>query len=86
MRHKQYKRKTVDRYVLDAWRIAFVAVGLVLVVNLLKAPHEGGPDEFINPLAAETSVCAGEVKIVEVEKQNVDTWIRKYAKKDYRSL
>ena len=75
-----YKRKTVDKYVLDAWRIALTTVAMVLVVVLLKKP-QNEPKAIISPLVNKT--CAKE--IIYREKENIDTWIDKYAKKYSKS-
>jgi len=44
-----YKRKTVDKYILDAWKIALTAITIVLAIVLFQRP-QNKPDVIISPL------------------------------------
>ena len=47
----KYRRKTVDKYVLDAWRIAAVTLFILLSIVMLQPPKNEAKADFLSPLA-----------------------------------
>jgi len=72
----KYIRTTVPKYKYHALLIAFLLAMLVIIILRVRSWYVGS-NTIISPLGMGHVIYANEIR--EVEAQNLDTWVDKYA-------